>query len=90
MRIALNLADMACDSVVVNLLTGEHREDAHATRNPQRLVPVLDIDGERFTQSLAIRWGASHERCVRINAVAEACPAHPAFAAAHRDCTPDA
>ena len=53
-RIALNLKGIEYDSRQVNLLTGEHRSEAHRARNPQGLVPVLDIDGRRLTQSLAI------------------------------------
>lgn len=53
-RIALNLADIDYRAVPVDLVAGEHREPAHLARHPQGLVPVLDIDGRRFTQSLAI------------------------------------
>lgn len=53
-RIALNLAGIDYDTVPVDLLGGVHRSEAHRERNPQGLVPVLDIDGHRFTQSLAI------------------------------------
>jgi maleylacetoacetate isomerase len=53
-RIALNLAGIDYRIETVNLLEKAHRSDAHLARNPQGLVPVLDIDGHRFTQSLAI------------------------------------
>ncbi len=53
-RIALNLAGIDYETVEVNLLEKAHKSDAHMQRNPQGLVPVLDIDGHRFTQSLAI------------------------------------
>ena len=53
-RIALNLAGIRYRSEVVNLLDGAHKAPDHLVRNPQGLVPVLDIDGHRFTQSLAI------------------------------------
>jgi len=53
-RIALNLCGIAYRAVPVNLLTRAHRSDEHLERNPQGLVPVLDIDGLRLTQSLAI------------------------------------
>lgn len=53
-RIALNMAGIDYRAVSVDLRTGEHRKDNHVARNPQGLVPVLDIDGHRFTQSLAI------------------------------------
>ena len=54
LRIALNLAGLAYHIETVDLLTGAQRSEDHLARNPQGLVPVLDIDGERFTQSLAI------------------------------------
>ncbi len=53
-RIALNLAGIAYDRVPVDLVAGAQRSDAHLARNPQGFVPVLDIDGVRLTQSLAI------------------------------------
>lgn len=53
-RIALNLAGLAYRSEVVDLVSGAQRSADHRARNPQGLVPVLDIDGHRFTQSLAI------------------------------------
>ncbi|WP_298937155.1 maleylacetoacetate isomerase [uncultured Ruegeria sp.] len=53
-RIALNLAGISYDAVVVDLVSGEQKGDAHRSRNPQGLVPVLEIDGLRLTQSLAI------------------------------------
>lgn len=54
MRIALNLAGIDFTSVPVDLVKGEHRSPAHLARNPQGLVPVLEIDGHSFTQSLAM------------------------------------
>ena len=53
-RIALGELGIAYRSVPVDLTAGEHIGEAHRTRNPQGLVPVLDIDGERLTQSVAI------------------------------------
>lgn len=53
-RIALNLTGLAYRRVPVDLLGAEHRAPDHLARNPQGLVPVLDIDGHRLTQSLAI------------------------------------
>ncbi len=52
-RIALGLAGESWETVIVNLLEAEQQSDAHLMRNPQGLVPVLEIDGNRFTQSLA-------------------------------------
>ena len=53
-RIALNLAGLSHERVTVNLLEREQIWPEHLARNPQGFVPVLDIDGHRFTQSLAI------------------------------------
>lgn len=53
-RIALNLLGIDYQSVPVDLLAKEQKSAGHLARNPQGLVPVLDIDGLRLTQSLAI------------------------------------
>jgi maleylacetoacetate isomerase len=53
-RIALNLKGVDYDRVPVNLLDGEQKDDAYRARNPQGFVPMLEADGERLTQSLAI------------------------------------
>ncbi|MBZ7923395.1 maleylacetoacetate isomerase [Ensifer adhaerens] len=53
-RIALNSLGESYRSVPVDLLAKAHKAPEHLARNPQGLVPALDIDGERFTQSLAI------------------------------------
>mgnify|MGYP000155809298 CR=1 FL=1 len=53
-RIALALAGIDWRSVPVDLVKGEQSGSAHLSRHPQGLVPVLDIDGHRLTQSLAI------------------------------------
>ncbi|SIS75375.1 maleylacetoacetate isomerase [Neptunomonas antarctica] len=53
-RIALNLKGFEYDQVAVNLVSGEHREEPHLTRNAQALVPVLEDNGVQLTQSLAI------------------------------------
>lgn len=53
LRIALGLAGIAFESRPVDLLRGEHTEDAYLCHNPQGQVPTLYLDGHRFTQSLA-------------------------------------
>ena len=54
LRIALNLAGIQYRAVPVDLTRSEQKSPEHLARNPQGLVPVLDIDGLRLTQSLAI------------------------------------
>lgn len=54
LRIALHMAGIDYTSVAVDLPTKQHKTPEHMARNPQGFVPVLDIDGQRFTQSLAI------------------------------------
>lgn len=54
LRIALRLLSLDHTALPVNLLTGEHRAAANLARNPQGLVPTLEIDGLTLTQSLAI------------------------------------
>ncbi|MEO0361216.1 MAG: maleylacetoacetate isomerase [Pseudomonadota bacterium] len=53
-RIALNLKGVAYRAAPVNLLTDEHKAEANRARNPQGLVPSLEIDGATMTQSLPI------------------------------------
>ncbi len=53
-RIALNLAGIAYQAVVIDLLKSQHTDPAHRARNPQGLVPALEIDDHMLTQSLAI------------------------------------
>src|SRR5262245_34891562 len=53
-RIALELTGIEYRKVPVDLLRQEHKSPEHLLRNPQGRVPVLDIDGLRLTQSLAI------------------------------------
>ena len=53
-RIGLNLLGIPYRSVPVDLTTSAQRAPDHLKTNPQGLVPVLEIDGLRLTQSLAI------------------------------------
>lgn len=53
-RIALNLKGLAYERRDVMLLENQQRSPAHLARNPQGLVPALEVDGKVITQSLAI------------------------------------
>ncbi len=53
-RIGLNLLAIPYRSIPVDLSSGAQRDPDHLGTNPQGLVPVLEIDGLRLTQSLAI------------------------------------
>ena len=53
-RIALNLKQIDYESRPVNLAESEQKADGYRALNPQGLVPMLEIDGHRLTQSLAI------------------------------------
>jgi len=53
-RIALNLKGVSYDQRFRHLRKGEQRAPDYLEMNPQGLVPTLDIDGQRLTQSLAI------------------------------------
>ena len=53
-RIALNLLDIAYESRVISLVEKAHREPGFVEKNPQGLVPTLEIDGQTISQSLAI------------------------------------
>lgn len=53
-RIALNLLGLRYETRPINLMTGQHRADDYTALNPQGLLPTLLIDGQPFTQSLAI------------------------------------
>jgi maleylacetoacetate isomerase len=53
-RIALNLKDVEYESRPVDLREGEQKTSSYKALNPQGLVPMLEIDDHRLTQSLAI------------------------------------
>lgn len=54
LRIALNLKQIVYRTVSYHLRRGEQRSAAYRAVNPQALVPALELDGQIFTQSLAI------------------------------------
>jgi maleylacetoacetate isomerase len=53
-RIALNVLGLPYERVAVDLVKGDQTEPAHLALNVQGLVPVLEIDGQILTQSVAI------------------------------------
>ncbi len=91
LRIALNLKGLEAERRFVHLRKGEQRAAGYLEVNPQGLVPTLVIDGEAFTQSLAIieyldelhpeppllPRDAGDRAWVRSIALAIACDIHP-------------
>lgn len=53
-RIALNLKGVDYRAVPTSLLVGDQRSDAYLAKNPQGMVPTLEVDGLVLTQSFAI------------------------------------
>ena len=53
-RIALELKNLHWESIHVNLGLGEQSLETFLKYNPQGLVPVLEFNGNHFSQSLAI------------------------------------
>ena len=53
-RIALALKNVAYDYEPVNLLVGQQRQSAYQAMAPDALVPLLEVDGQLLSQSMAI------------------------------------
>ena len=53
-RIALNLKGIDYESRAIDLRDDQQKSTEYRALNPQGLVPTLEIDGQRLTQSLAI------------------------------------
>jgi len=53
-RIGLNLKGLDYAVQPVDLVSSQHHGEAYRALNAQALVPTLDVDGRRLTQSLAI------------------------------------
>jgi len=54
LRIVLNHLGLDYDQISVDILKGEHKGAANLKRNPQGLVPTMNLDDQTLTQSLAI------------------------------------
>ena len=90
-RIALSLKGLEAERRFIHLRRGEQRDPAYLALNPQGFVPMLVIDGIRFTQSLAIieyldekypqppllPASAEDRAWVRAIALSIACDIHP-------------
>jgi maleylacetoacetate isomerase/maleylpyruvate isomerase len=53
-RIALNLKGLAYDYVPVHIARGDHKKPPFAELSADTLVPLLETDHERLSQSMAI------------------------------------
>jgi maleylpyruvate isomerase len=53
-RIALNLKGLGYEYIPVHIARGEHKTGPFSAISPDMLVPLLEDDGERFTQSMAV------------------------------------
>ncbi|WP_419253654.1 maleylacetoacetate isomerase [Caulobacter sp. ErkDOM-YI] len=53
-RIGLNLKGLDYAVAPVDLVSSQHQGEAYRALNAQALVPTLEVDGRRLTQSLAI------------------------------------
>ena len=53
-RIALNLKGVAYRAVTIDLADGDQLTAEYHAKNPLNLIPLLEIDGHRLSQSLAI------------------------------------
>ena len=78
-RIALNLKGRAYEYIAVPILENAQRKPDYLDRNPQGLIPALEVDGQILSQSLAIidyldrRWPKPplypDEPCLRAKAL---------------------
>ena len=72
-RIALNLKGIEYEQRSINLAAGAQKDESYRELNPQGFVPMLEMDGHRITQSLAI--------CNYVNSIVPDPPFMPADAA---------
>lgn len=53
-RLLLAENGIACDEELVDIMQGAHHQEPYASKNPSRLVPMLEDDDLRLTESSAI------------------------------------
>ncbi|TAG33099.1 MAG: maleylacetoacetate isomerase [Polaromonas sp.] len=53
-RIALELKGLPYDYVAVHIARGEHKKEPYAALSADTLVPLLEVDGQKLSQSMAI------------------------------------
>jgi maleylacetoacetate isomerase/maleylpyruvate isomerase len=53
-RIALELKGLSYDYIAVHLAKGDHKKEPYAALSADTLVPLLEVDGEKLSQSMAI------------------------------------
>lgn len=53
-RIALAIKDLSYEYIPVHLARGDHKLPGYAEVSADHLVPLLEVDGERLSQSMAI------------------------------------
>ena len=53
-RIAMAIKGLSYDYIAVHIAKGEHKNDAYAAISADALVPLLEVDGQKLSQSLAI------------------------------------
>ena len=53
-RIALYLKGLPFEYVPIHIARGDHKKDSYAALVADQLVPMLEVDGQRLSQSMAI------------------------------------
>ena len=53
-RIALELKGLAYDYIPVHIAKGDHKKEPYASLSADTLVPLLEVEGEKLSQSMAI------------------------------------
>ncbi len=53
-RIALELKGLPYDYIAVHLARGEHKKEPYTALSADTLVPLLEVDGQKLSQSMAI------------------------------------